>query len=166
MYWTLAPMRRLLFLDYDGVLWPTRAPGDFTFGCVSRLAATLRSHECDIVVSSSWRFHRDWDDLLRPLGQELGSRVVGATGGPCYGRWPRYQEIQAYMRAHAPGADWRALDDSQHEFPPGCLELFVCNPNVGVDERPLQQLHAWLGAVAPEMGAAPYDTRHAPSLKG
>jgi hypothetical protein len=69
---------------------------------------------------------------------------MGITGPPYVGRWPRYQEIKAYLSRHSPLAMWRALDDAWFEFPAKCPELILCDPNVGIQEPQLQLLGAWL----------------------
>ena len=71
-------------------------------------------------------------------------RFAGTTGGPCFGRWPRYQEILAFVAKAAVGAGWRALDDSTNEFPAKCPQLIACDPNRGFDTPQAQALGRWL----------------------
>ena len=71
-------------------------------------------------------------------------RFAGTTGGPCFGRWPRYQEILAFVAKAAVGAGWRALDDSTNEFPAMCPQLIACDPNRGFDTPQAQALGRWL----------------------
>jgi hypothetical protein len=70
--------------------------------------------------------------------------VVGTTGDPHVGRWPRYHEIKTYLARESALADWRALDDSRIEFPTTCRELIACNPNLGIQEAQLERLREWL----------------------
>lgn len=138
----------LLFLDIDGVLHPTSATLSEWFCRAERLAAALAGSPCRVVVSSSWRHHHPLGDIAARLPASLRRAVIGTTGEPCFGRWPRHQEILAFVARHAPDVSWRALDDAWLEFPPGCPQLILCDPNVGIDERQLANLQAWLGGAA------------------
>ena len=135
--------QRLLFLDYDGVLHTTHATTTQRFNRADLLAQALGGIECDIVVSSSWRFHHQPAEMIGPLPAALRERVIGATGPAAFGRWPRYREIRAFLDVTGPDIPWRALDDAWTEFPPGCPELIACNPNVGLDVTQLQALVHW-----------------------
>ena len=137
-------MLRLIFLDFDGVLHPSSAQPADHFCRSGLIAEVLTGVDCGIVISSSWRHHQPISDIIAKLPKSLRSLVRGATGGPYVGRWPRYNEIQIYLRANAAGIEWRALDDSWIEFPPKCPELIRCNPNVGFDEAQAEQLRRWL----------------------
>jgi len=39
---------------------------------------------------------------------------------------------------------WIVLDDSAEDFPPGCEQLILCDPRIGLDGRILERLGAWL----------------------
>jgi hypothetical protein len=135
---------RLLFLDYDGVLHPTSAVDADLFCRAELLLEALGGADCSIVISSSWRHHHPMRSLLARLPPRLAHRVVGATAEPHIGRWPRYHEIVSYAQGYAPAADWRALDDSLIEFPPGCPELIACHPNHGFGKEQFRALRGWL----------------------
>jgi len=96
----------------------------------------------DIVISSSWRFQYSLDELKDKLGQ-LGSKVVGATGEAHVGPYPRFNEIFKYAEIYQI-SNWRALDDASYEFPDTEMRVFVCNPNVGVEDLQLMQLAQWI----------------------
>ena len=137
-------MTRLLFLDFDGVLHPTSATADRLFSQVSLLAACLADEDCSLVISSSWRHHHPLPELIERIPLTMRRRIVGATGGPCFGRWPRHQEILAFVGEAAVGPDWRALDDSVNEFPERCPQLIACDPNLGFDVPQARALSRWL----------------------
>ncbi len=137
-------MRRLVFLDFDGVLHPTSAGPSDLFCQAALLEEVLLGTDCGIVISSSWRHHDPLPEIVARLPRSLQPIVVGATGDPFIGRWPRYNEIKTYIRHHAVGANWRALDDSWIEFPPNCPELIACDPNIGFDRAQEEKLRAWL----------------------
>lgn len=137
---------RLLFLDFDGVLHPTSATPSGRFACTPILAEALADAACEIVISSSWRHHHELTDLVTLLPSFLGNLVVGSTGEASIGKHARFMEIQAYLRDFAPGATWRALDDSLFEFPPRCPELIACDPNFGFTFREAGRLRRWLTA--------------------
>ncbi len=117
-------MRRILFLDIDGVLNSTEffkrtefeargeRPGSMIDEtCVGRLNRLLYRIQADVVFSSSWRIHFSQAEIVDGL-QQHGFRgdVIGIT--------PKYlgcrgNEIQAWLTARGRSADdCVILDDS------------------------------------------------------
>jgi len=137
-------MIRLLFLDFDGVLHPTSAQPEEFFSRAWLLEDALAGAACGIVISSSWRHHHSFPDVVDRLPRTLQPLVIGSTGEPHVGAWPRYNEILRFLGADVSNVDWRALDDSWLEFPSGCAHLIACDPNVGVDTLQLTELRHWL----------------------
>jgi hypothetical protein len=145
-----AQPKRVLFLDFDGVLHPTMEDldGDSDaciatplFGWLPLLATALASHpDVGIVVSSTWRYTHDQDELRELLGP-LRGRFLGATP-----RGPRYESIQWWLHLNPMFASHRILDDNPREFPtPAPKELIACHPHRGVsDSEVLAQLREWL----------------------
>ena len=134
---------KTLMVDFDGVLHPTSADIDQFFCNAASLASTIAGYDCEIVISSSWRHHYSFQDMLEFFPASLGKSVVGTTGPPYIGKWPRYQEILNYCQANGV-SDWRALDDALLEFPSPCKELILCDPNTGLAARQLTALKHWL----------------------
>ncbi len=58
-----------------------------------------------------------------------------------------YGEICARNRFAGGRRTWRALDDSQMEFPLSCKELVACHPERGLDDHALRLLTEWLGGL-------------------
>ncbi len=135
--------KKTIFLDFDGVLHPTTVGEGQLFCRMPLLEEALRGADVDIVISSSWRHHHSYIELLEPFREHLRKMVVGVTGESFIGRFPRYQEIVNFCRANRI-RDWRALDDSYLEFPKDCKELILCNPNTGIDVKQLTILKHWL----------------------
>jgi hypothetical protein len=134
---------KTLFLDFDGVLHPTLATPKQLFGLSNLLISPVECWQPNIVISSSWRFHFSREEILSRLPAVIAARVQGMTGEAHIGRHARWHEIQAYCLRHRV-ADWRALDDSAHEFPPSCHELIRCDGAKGLNESVIGQLQAWL----------------------
>ncbi len=134
---------KTLFLDFDGVLHPTLATPKQLFGLSNLLISPVERWQPNIVISSSWRFHFSREEILSRLPAVIAARVQGMTGEAHIGRHARWHEIQAYCLRHRV-ADWRALDDSAHEFPPSCHELIRCDGAKGLNESVIGQLQAWL----------------------
>lgn len=143
--------RRVLFVDFDGVLQPGPDPRGMRadsailrtghFGWLPVLVALLRPHpDVGVVVSSSWREVYDELELIEILS-ELRGKVLGATP-----KGPRYDSILRWLDTHPKWSDFRILDDDVTEFPtPLPLELIVCDPNEGVTGAEVQAaLRQWL----------------------
>ena len=136
-------MKKILFLDFDGVLHSTSTGEHLLFSKLDLLTEAISKNPCRIVISSSWRFHNDLDHLksFLPTIQEF---IVGTTGDAFIGKWPRYNEIKQYLNRYDPWADWRALDDSFLEFPKYCQELILCQGKEGLTEKQILELSTWL----------------------
>lgn len=122
----------LIFLDFDGVLHPVCPRDDLpaaesqTFCYLPRLARVLHDFQgIEIVITSTWRLHRDLDQLREMFPVELHGKIVGATaelvsderfGG-------RELEAIAWRDQHRAGAQWIALDDLTTAWP--TTERFV-----------------------------------------
>jgi HAD domain in Swiss Army Knife RNA repair proteins len=137
----------VLFLDFDGVLHPNGCAPTDCFCLLPALAATITPFELDIVISSSWRFHRSLRFLKKLFPVPLRKRIVGTTGEPFPGTHARWKEIRAYLHEH-PASSWRALDDFDFEFPPDCRELIHCDGARGCQSTELELLATWLSQSA------------------
>ena len=137
-------MQKILFLDFDGVLHPASPTPNNIFGKAKELGELLSLFPCNIVISSSWRFHFPFAELVQRFPENIRHLIVGQTGEPHIGKWPRFNEIKDYMIQKRLVADWRALDDSYFEFPNYCEELILCNPNTGVSKKEITVLEDWL----------------------
>jgi len=135
---------KYLFLDFDGVLHSATRPG-VVFTNVQLLEQALAGSPCQLVISSSWRFHHSLDELKQRLPVSLADRVVGTTGPALALKHARYQEIKAYLDHRGKSlANWRALDDAVLEFPKECEQLILCNPNTGMTQVQVQAVSKWL----------------------
>jgi hypothetical protein len=139
-------MSKLLFLDFDGVLHPNFCPERDYFNRVGLLAEALsdRRGDLQVIISSSWRFHIAFDELLARFPREMRQLVSGATPEVEPGRHQRYREIGAWLSLCKAGTEWRALDDDLAGFPPDCPELIACDGLVGIDRFAADRLSDWL----------------------
>jgi len=125
-------MRRLLFLDFDGVLHPyavyrtrrgvaLRAEGGL-FMWASLLVEALAGHpDVSIVLSTSWVRNLGFHRARKALPAQLHQRVIGATWHSAMSRsstdyiaWDnqtRYQQIAAYLARRTEPVSWLAIDD-------------------------------------------------------
>jgi hypothetical protein len=133
-----------IFLDFDGVLHSTSSTQEDLFCRAPLLNNILSLRPCNLVISSSWRFNFDLNQLKSKLPESLAKLIVGTTGPPAIGQVPRYTEIKQYLETYRPLADWRALDDSFLEFPKNCPNLILCHPTHGLTEKEIAKLAAWL----------------------
>jgi hypothetical protein len=84
-------MTPLLYIDYDEVPRPTI--GNDLFCRMHLLEETLIGKDCQIIISSSWRFHHPFNYLQSLFTESLRGQVAGVTGDAFVGRWPRHSEI-------------------------------------------------------------------------
>ena len=84
-----------LFLDFDGVLHPANKPGA-AFTQVQLLEQALAGSTCQLIISSSWRFHYPLEGLKQMLTDGLVHRMVDKTGPALAVKHARYQEIKAF----------------------------------------------------------------------
>jgi hypothetical protein len=141
--------RRVLFIDFDGVLHPDPALDCAAlsssvghFGWLAALVEILKPHpDVAVVVHSSWREVYN-EPELKDILSELGSRVLGATPIGA-----RYESILRWLADRPEFTSVRILDDDISEFPsPIPDELIVCDPNHGVTDGSVKvALRDWLG---------------------
>lgn len=116
-----APAQFVIFLDFDGVLHPSKGEhGAFCrlaalSACADRLAGAGVS--VSFVISSSWRCFAPLDEIVEALDQAcpgFSARVEGATGTRAADpAGARRLEIYDYLRSRPGGAPkaFAALDD-------------------------------------------------------
>ena len=80
-----------------------------------------------MIISSSWHFHCELDELSDFVPETLRQLVSGATPEVEPGQYQRYREIQAFLDWHEGSPSWRALDDEVAGFPVNCPDLIVCD---------------------------------------
>ena len=109
------------------------------------LAGLMTEFPCQIVISSSWRFSYNLDEMKEKLPKAISKNVIGVTGDAYIGPYPRFNEIKEYLLSRNKSLyGWRALDDSKIEFPNGCTDLILCDPNTGLASKQIQELKKWL----------------------
>jgi HAD domain in Swiss Army Knife RNA repair proteins len=138
------PHRKIVYLDFDGVLHATSLVTEGLFSRVHLLEPLFEDGLAGIVISSSWRFTHSLSSLQAKLPSTLAKCVIGMTGDAIIGKHARYQEIIHHTKGLEPCTSWCALDDSYWEFPSDCKELIRCNPNTGVGPKEVAQLTVWL----------------------
>jgi predicted mannosyl-3-phosphoglycerate phosphatase (HAD superfamily) len=138
----------LIFLDFDGVLHPVSAKRHEHFSCAKLLEEALQDAQCEIVISSSWRFRYSLDELREILPVNLAKRVTATTGAAHVGKFARHAEIQNFADTR-PKLRWIALDDCAWAFPT-TSQLIVCNPNNGLTFTEVETVRQWLTGDSPK----------------
>ena len=122
---------RFLFLDFDGVLHPT-THGSVLFSNVHLLEDIFSKQQCNIVISSSWWFHVDLDNIKLRFPDVIQPLIIGVTGKAYTGHYARYHEIVGYLHDRDKQfAEWKAIEDSWLKFLEDCENLILCNPYTG-----------------------------------
>jgi hypothetical protein len=105
--------RRVIFLDFDGVLAPIRRwdrYGDLDPACIQVLNEIVARGGADVVVSSTWRYGKTVAELQEILdavgftGRVVDKTPIGAPGAN------RGEEIAAWLAEHAVGG-YVIIDD-------------------------------------------------------
>lgn len=139
-------MRRILFLDFDGVLHPD---GIARFSKLELFAEYLsKMPEVEIVVSSTWREDHTLQELKNYFPAPVRDQIIGVTpsledGYECGGR---QREIQAYLDVaglHGDNCSWVALDDMQLFFDEGWPHLIATDPSQGFSDGNGDALLEW-----------------------
>jgi hypothetical protein len=137
-------LRKILFLDFDGVLHPAWGNSLPEFVHAHALAQALMGRPCEIVISSTWREHYSLAQLKEFLLPELAGRVIGVLGADQRPPYVRSKNIEVWLDAQSGLVEWRALDDSAAEFQPGCPQLILCDGNTGFGDSQSRELRDWL----------------------
>ena len=139
--------RRVVFLDFDGVLHPAveTPEGTALFQWIPQLAGLLQSHpDVAIVIHSTWREAHTLAQMRALLGP-LGDRVVGAVGAG-----EKAQAILDYLHAHPQIERWIVIDDAAAQFQVALPDTVVaCDPLTGICGPQVQAaLREWLRSSA------------------
>ena len=110
----------IIFLDFDGVTHTIQSSELGYFQHVPALEEVLREFpSVQIVISSSWRFFEDFEQLKSHFSPALRERIIDVTPTlePNWLHHARFLEISAWIDQNDYWGDWLALDDQYGEFP-------------------------------------------------
>ncbi len=130
-------MRKLIFLDFDGVLHPD---GIATFSRVSLLEEyLLKIPDAEIVITSTWRETHNLDELRNFFSEPFRSRIIGITPAleDGYDTGGRQLEIESFLDSAGltvENSSWVAVDDMLHFFKDGCPHLILTDSSKGFSE--------------------------------
>jgi len=144
-------VKRLLYLDFDGVLHAYGEPAvddDFRFIDNPRLFQWLPIltdilvpyPEVRVIVSSDWRYHCDDATLVKLLGP-LGARFDGITPSHIGTGLSRAEQILAHAETLAQNTNWMALDDDmsvRRRADAGDRRFVWCHPETGLSDVRVQ----------------------------
>ena len=144
-------MRKILFLDFDGVLHADVDPkGNFSkFPLLEQYL--LKMSDIEIVISSSWRESYSFEELKEFFPVKLRDRIIGITPilEDGFDHGGRQREIEAFLEAASLNpfnASWVALDDWAALFDDGCPYLIWVNPARGFGKDEGRILVKWHNA--------------------
>jgi len=139
-------MRKIIFLDFDGVLHPD---GIGKFSQLPILEHFLSAMpEAEVVVSSTWREDHTLEQLRGFFSPALQNRITGVTPSleDGYEIGGRQKEILSYLTAENlsnKNSSWVALDDIALFFEDSCPNLVLTDSSKGFTEQEGEQLIAW-----------------------
>lgn len=135
-------LRRLVFLDFDGVLHPGLAG---TFIYLPDFEAFLAAHpDVGVVFSTSWREQESFESLVEFFSQSLRPRFLGVTPQSAGGPGSRWRECHEWVVEHDFRGPWAALDDDAQLFPSYCSQLVLCASARGLRKAQLDELRVKL----------------------
>ena len=139
-------MKKLLFLDFDGVLHPDGIGLFSNLGLFEQYLLAMPG--VDIVISSTWRETESLDELRAYFAPALRDRIIGVTPTLEDGYDPggRQREIQAFLDAAGldhHNATWVALDDTALFFEDGYPHLILTDASKGFSESDGVKLREW-----------------------
>jgi HAD domain in Swiss Army Knife RNA repair proteins len=139
----------IVFLDFDGVLHPVPLALQGVLCRLDLFESWLRNHPTvDVVLSSSWRETYPFRELVGFFAEDMQHRIVGCTPVLSNSHPERETEVRTWMRnSWEPSRPFAILDDLPDLFSPGCPELVLCDPRVGLTHTALAELQARLGLV-------------------
>lgn len=143
-------MRKIIFLDFDGVLHPGGI-GTFSQLPIFELYISAMS-EAEIVISSTWREAYTIKELRGFFSPPFQGQIVGVTPSLDNGRdlGGRQKEIQAYLMGNGlsdKNCAWIAIDDKASFFKDTCQNLLLTDTSRGFTEREGRQLLDWYNRV-------------------
>ncbi|MBM5572502.1 MULTISPECIES: HAD domain-containing protein [Deefgea] len=133
-----AKNRKIIFLDFDGVLHPGF---DNTFSQLPKFERLLRSvPDIEVVISSSWREGRAFQELKNIFNYKLQHRIIGIT--PSISLSNRQIEIEHYCQEHLI-FNYLILDDSEELFSRNCKGLYLINHETGLTDEDIKFIKRW-----------------------
>ena len=146
-------MRRVLFLDVDGVLNRTGFRPRESTGLRSwiepelaqRLSEVLRTIDADIVMSSDWRLNRTLEQLREELrAAAIIGTLVDVT--PELAGKPRWREIQAWLRANDIAPEAAVIVDDIYDMGELGTRFVRASPLSGLDDAAARAIVGLFGA--------------------
>jgi hypothetical protein len=121
--------RPAIFLDFDGVTHDVdhsavMLPGDrfsfdrsMVFIYLAGLKYVLDKASAAVVISSSWRYHFEYEQLLE-FCEPIREYIVGTTLNVEYSEDDvlpanRFEECELYAKKHGYGNNWLLIDDQE-----------------------------------------------------
>ena len=140
------PMRKIIFLEFDGVLHPDGAGKFSELPLFEKFLSEMP--EAEVVISSTWREDHTLDQLRRFFSPSLQPRISGVTLSldDGYELGGRQKEIQSYLTTENlsdSNCAWVALDDIVLFFEDTCQNLVLTDSSKGFTEQEGVQLIAW-----------------------
>ena len=139
-------MRKIIFLDFDGVLHPDGIAKFSRLPVLERFLVEMP--DAEVVVSSTWREDHTLNQLQNFFSPHLRHRIAGVTPSldDGYELGGRQKEILSYVANEGlsdTNCHWVALDDIAMFFEESYQNLVLTDSSVGFTEHEGEQLIAW-----------------------
>src|SRR5690349_24220587 len=145
-------MKRIIFLDMDGVCCSGRVSLLYGKNCIDSMAVQFlnRLHQSvpySLVASSSWRK----DYFLPIVLQAVGCMAPFAEPWKIELNSPRSQAIEKWLCRNAPSADFLILDDEDFDWTPLQKARWICcDPDNGITLQDMRRAFRLFGAEPPD----------------
>lgn len=154
-------MKKIIFLDFDGVLVTDRSQMQhweangivrdshgalFDTGCVKCLKEIIDTTDADIVVSSTWKMEMGLEGILRMWrDRDMPGKVIGVT--PDIDPIHRGDEIAEWLDSYGEDCRFAIIDDTpftdffrEEQLP----HLFKVDERIGIDDDTTRSVISYL----------------------
>jgi hypothetical protein len=155
------PLRRILFLDIDGVVLPLsqmtrRRYEDYGEGQIplplGRLVTLLDEHpQIELVLSSSWRLDVGIERARDLLPERHRAKLIGETPAVGNGN-DRGAECLQWLAVQPADCLFAAVDDCRQLYAVGVAWLVLVNAREGIDDTSIQIIKRLLRVPAANCG--------------